>query len=47
LKNVSRMTPAGLAAFAKADPKRAGVYSFERKKAQLMVACAFGRRLGP
>jgi uncharacterized protein YdeI (YjbR/CyaY-like superfamily) len=38
LKNLGRMLPAGLAAFAKADPKRAGVYSFERKNAALGAA---------
>jgi len=35
LKRLGRMAPAGLAAFAKADPKRSGVYSFERKNARL------------
>jgi uncharacterized protein YdeI (YjbR/CyaY-like superfamily) len=35
LKKLGRMAPAGLAAYAKADPKRAGVYSFERKNARL------------
>lgn len=35
LKKLGRMTAAGLAAFAKADPKRSGVYSFERKNARL------------
>jgi len=35
LKKLGRMAPAGLAAFAKADPKRAGVYSFERRNARL------------
>jgi uncharacterized protein YdeI (YjbR/CyaY-like superfamily) len=38
LKKLRRMTPAGLATFAKADPKRAGVYSFERKTAKLGAA---------
>lgn len=35
LKKLGRMAPAGLAAFAKADRKRAGVYSFEQKNARL------------
>ena len=35
LKKQGRMAAAGLAAFAKADPKRSGVYSFERKTARL------------
>ena len=33
LKAAGRMQPPGLAAFAKRDAKRAGVYSFERKTA--------------
>jgi uncharacterized protein YdeI (YjbR/CyaY-like superfamily) len=35
LKKLGLMSAAGLAAFAKADPKRSGVYSFERKNARL------------
>jgi len=38
LKKLGRMAAAGLAAFAKADPKRSGVYSFERKNARLGAA---------
>jgi uncharacterized protein YdeI (YjbR/CyaY-like superfamily) len=35
LKKLGRMTAAGLAAFAKADPKRSGVYAYERSNATL------------
>ena len=35
LKKLGRMAPAGLAAFAKADPKRAGIYAYERSSARL------------
>jgi len=35
LKKLGRMTAAGLAAFAKADPKRAGIYAYERSSARL------------
>jgi uncharacterized protein YdeI (YjbR/CyaY-like superfamily) len=38
LKKLGRMAPAGLAAFAKADPKRAGVYAFEQQNARLGAA---------
>jgi uncharacterized protein YdeI (YjbR/CyaY-like superfamily) len=30
LKKLGRMAPAGLAAFAKADPKKSGIYAYER-----------------
>src|SRR5712691_2799868 len=35
LTKLGRMHPAGLEAFAKRDAKRAGVYSYERRNAQL------------
>jgi uncharacterized protein YdeI (YjbR/CyaY-like superfamily) len=35
LKKEGRMTEAGLAAFAKADPKRSGIYALERETARL------------
>jgi uncharacterized protein YdeI (YjbR/CyaY-like superfamily) len=38
LKRLGRMSPAGLAAFAKADPKRAGIYAYERSNARLGAA---------
>ena len=38
LKKLGRMTPAGLAAFAKADPKKSGIYAYERRNATLGAA---------
>ena len=38
LKKLGRMAPAGLAAFAKADPERAGVYAFEQRNVRLGAA---------
>jgi uncharacterized protein YdeI (YjbR/CyaY-like superfamily) len=38
LKKLRRMAPAGLAAFAKADPKRSGIYAYERLNARLAPA---------
>jgi uncharacterized protein YdeI (YjbR/CyaY-like superfamily) len=38
LKKLGRMSPAGLAAFAKADPKRSGIYAYERNNARLGAA---------
>jgi uncharacterized protein YdeI (YjbR/CyaY-like superfamily) len=38
LKKLGRMAAAGLAAFAKADPKRSGIYSYERQNAKLDAA---------
>jgi uncharacterized protein YdeI (YjbR/CyaY-like superfamily) len=38
LKKLGRMAAAGLAAFAKADPKRSGMYSYERQNATLDAA---------
>ena len=38
LKKLGRMSPAGLAAFAKADPKRSGIYAYERNHARLGAA---------
>jgi uncharacterized protein YdeI (YjbR/CyaY-like superfamily) len=35
LKAQNRMKPAGLAAFAIRDPKRSGIYSFERATSEL------------
>jgi uncharacterized protein YdeI (YjbR/CyaY-like superfamily) len=35
LKKLGRMMPAGLKAFEKADPKRSGIYAYERESAQL------------
>ena len=35
LKKLRRMAPAGLAAFAKADPKKSGIYAYERSHARL------------
>ena len=34
LKELGRMTAAGLAAFAKADPKKSGIYAYERSHAK-------------
>jgi len=38
LKKLGRMAPAGLAAFAKADPKKSGIYAYERSNARLAPA---------
>jgi uncharacterized protein YdeI (YjbR/CyaY-like superfamily) len=38
LKKLGRMAAAGLAAFAKADPKRSRIYSYERQNATLDAA---------
>jgi uncharacterized protein YdeI (YjbR/CyaY-like superfamily) len=38
LKKLGRMAAAGLAAFAKADPKRSGIYAYERRNARLAPA---------
>jgi uncharacterized protein YdeI (YjbR/CyaY-like superfamily) len=38
LKKLGRMAPAGLAAFAKADPKKSGIYAYERRNATLGAA---------
>lgn len=38
LKKLGRMAPAGLAAFAKADPKKSGIYAYERSNATLGAA---------
>jgi len=38
LKKLGRMAPAGLAAFAKADPKKSGIYAYERSHATLGAA---------
>jgi uncharacterized protein YdeI (YjbR/CyaY-like superfamily) len=38
LKKLGRLAPAGLAAFAKADPKRSGIYAYERSHARLAPA---------
>jgi uncharacterized protein YdeI (YjbR/CyaY-like superfamily) len=35
LKKLGRMRPAGLEAFEKADPKRSGIYAYERETARL------------
>jgi uncharacterized protein YdeI (YjbR/CyaY-like superfamily) len=35
LKELGRMRPAGLKAFEKADPKRSGIYAYERETARL------------
>jgi uncharacterized protein YdeI (YjbR/CyaY-like superfamily) len=38
LKKLGRMAPAGLAAFAKADPRKSGIYAYERSHARLGAA---------
>jgi uncharacterized protein YdeI (YjbR/CyaY-like superfamily) len=38
LKKLGRMAPAGLAAFAKADPKKSGIYAYERRNPKLGAA---------
>jgi uncharacterized protein YdeI (YjbR/CyaY-like superfamily) len=38
LKKLGRMAPAGLAAFAKADPKKSGIYAYERSHPKLGTA---------
>jgi len=38
LKKLGRMTAAGLVAFAKADPKRSGIYAYERRHPRLGAA---------
>jgi len=38
LKKLGRMAAAGLAAFGKADPKKSGIYSYERSHARLGAA---------
>ena len=38
LRTLGHMAPAGLAAFAKADPKNAGIYSYERSNPKLGAA---------
>jgi uncharacterized protein YdeI (YjbR/CyaY-like superfamily) len=38
LKKLGRMAAAGLAAFAKADPKRSGIYAYERSHPTLGAA---------
>jgi uncharacterized protein YdeI (YjbR/CyaY-like superfamily) len=38
LKKLGRMAPAGLAAFAKADPKKSGIYAYERSHPRLGAA---------
>ena len=38
LKKLGLMTAAGLAAFAKADPKKSGIYAYERSHARLGAA---------
>jgi len=38
LKKLGLMTAAGLAAFAKADPKKSGIYAYERSHAKLGAA---------
>jgi uncharacterized protein YdeI (YjbR/CyaY-like superfamily) len=40
LKKLGRMTAAGLAAFAKADPKKSGIYAYERSHPKLGAAYA-------
>ena len=38
LKKLGRIAPAGLAAFAKADPMKAGIYAYERSNPKLGAA---------